>query len=306
MFLPVILALTGVATLPAGPEREVRAVRSAAARYSNFEVARRERWTKVGPDTPLMGEHWSLPEHRGGVDYVHGQPLDFRHPNNLMYTFVDGKRVLTGVAFVVRIASDEPVPDGFTGSTDQWHIHDITKAVRAALQDRPVLRTLARVVVPRHYRGKGDGRGRQAMLHVWTDAIPNPDGPFAHYNRAIPYAKLGLPLSFAEGASISAARGLQLATAKGCSDGIERELWVANTSRAASEKIKQACKAATEHVKLGLASGDKARTNAMAEHGWAMFDAEWNRVLTPAQLARIKTMAEHDATDSSPQSHAHH
>jgi hypothetical protein len=287
-------------------QAELRAVCKAALRYLDFQVSRRERWTKFGPDTPLMGEHWSLPRYRGGVDYVHGQPLDFRRPNNLMYTFVNGKRVLTGVAFVVRIAPDEPIPAGFAGSTAQWHVHDIAKSVRAALQDRPLLRKLAGIVVPQHYLGKGDGRGRQAMLHIWSGVIPNPDGLFAHYNRAIPYAKLRLPLSFAENASISAARGLQLATAKGCSDGIDRELWVAKASVATTRAIKRACKAAAAHVKLGLSSGDRLETNAMAEHGWAMFDTEWNRLLTRAQLARIKTMTEDDSAHTSAETHAQH
>ena len=306
MLALAILAIAGSVAPSLGGEAELRAVQTAAQRYSDFQVARRERWTKFGPDTPLLGEHWSLPPSRNGVDYVHGQRLDFGRPNNLLYTFIDGKRVLTGVAFVVRVAANEPVPEGFAGSSDQWHVHDIPKAIRAALQDRPLLRTLAGIAVPKHYLGRGDGRGRQAMLHVWTGVIPNPDGPFAHYNRAIPYAKLRLPLSFADNASMSAARGLQLATAKGCSDGIDRELWIANASVATTRAIKHACKAAAEHVKLGLSSGDESETNAIAEHGWAMFNAEWNRLLTPGQLARIRTMTEHDSNAGSPASHTHH
>ena len=305
MLLSAILAFAGSAALPPPADAELSAVHEASMRYTDFQVSREERWAKFGPDTPLIGEHWSLARSRGGVDYVHGRPLDFRRPNNLLYTFIRGKRVLTGVAFVVRISPDEPIPEGFSGSADQWHVHDIPKAIRAALQDRPLLRALAGIAVPKHYLGKGDGRGRQAMLHVWTGAIPNPDGPFAHYNRAIPYAKLGLPLSFAEDASLSAARGLQLATVNGCSDGIDRELWIANASVATTRAIKHACAAAAEHVKLGLSSGDRSETNAMAEHGWAMFDAAWNRSLTPAQLARIKTMTEHDSADASRET-AHH
>jgi len=37
-----------------------------------------------------------------------------------------------------------------------------------------------------------------------------------------------------------------------------------------------------------------------------MFDAEWKRLLSPAQLERIATMSVHDANASPPETHAHH
>ncbi|WP_118857959.1 hypothetical protein [Sphingomonas mesophila] len=289
---------------PRATEAQLATVRAAVARYADFEVARREGWKKFGGDGPLMGEHYSLPPEKGGIDYVSGMPLDFRRPSNLMYTFVNGKRVLTGVAFNVRIAPGEPVPEGFAGSADVWHVHDFPKAVAAALQDRPLLRWVADRFGPQHFVGKGDGRGRLAMVHVWTGPIPNPDGPFAHRNRAIPYAKLGLPFAFAEGASEHAARGLQLAAPNGCAETIDGALWVANAG-AHKARLHAACKAAADHVRIGLKSGTKVQVNTMAEHGWAMFDAQWKRALTPAQQARIAAITEHGPSDAAP-GHPHH
>lgn len=202
-------------------------LRAATARYRDFEVAKREGWKKFGDDGPLMGEHWYLPKERGGVDYIDRQPIDFRRPSNLMYTIVGGKRVLTGVTLNVRIAPGQPLPEGFAGPTDTWHVHDLEHAVAAALKDRPVLHWMAQNWVLGPMRSKGDIHTRLAMTHVWV-GLPNPDGLFADTHRLLPYLKLGLPVTFASGASLSAAKGLHLATAKGCAESIDGPAWLAN------------------------------------------------------------------------------
>lgn len=58
-----------VAAQPAALEVQLAAVRAGIARYRDFEVARREGWRKFGGDAPLVGEHWYLPVHKGGVEY---------------------------------------------------------------------------------------------------------------------------------------------------------------------------------------------------------------------------------------------
>lgn len=275
---------------PATLEAQLAAVRGGIARYADFEVARRKGWRKFGGDGPLVGEHWFLPVHKGGVDYQAGQPLDFARPSSLMYTDIAGKKVLTGVTFNVRLADGEPVPEGFAGTGDVWHVHDFRTFFATALRDRPVARKLVERTMERRWAG----RERLAMIHVWAGAIPNPDGEFAHYNRLVPYLKLGLAPAVADGASLGAARGLNLATPEGCAmviDGAARMAGVAADSKA---RLRQACVAAAAHVREGLASKDKARINAMAEHGWAAFDAVWNRELTQEQKGRIAAVTEHD------------
>jgi hypothetical protein len=258
--------------------------------YHDFAEAKRRGWRQFGgEDEPLMGEHWFRP---GGPDYVAGMPIDWSQPSNLMYTDIAGRKVLTGVAYTVRLAPREPVPAGFDGPNDKWHVHDFEKAIAAALQDRPILRWLANGWIDRNYRSKGDDRGRVAMVHAWV-TIPNPDGVFADYNRTLPYLKLGLPAAHAEGASMAAAKGLNLATADGCKDGIDGGLWIANVDRRTTKRVKAACADAAAHVRQGLATGDKARINQMGEHGWRMFDAAWRRELSLAQRERIAAMSEH-------------
>lgn len=275
--------------LPAQTKAQIHEVADAVHRYRDFSVLEREGWTRFGGDTPLMGEHWSNPR---GPDYVHGDQIDFSRPSNLMYTTIDGERVLTGVAFIVRLGDDEPVPEGFFGEADRWHVHDFEIALEAALRDRPFLRWLANGWIDQNYRNKGDNRARLAMVHAWV-TIPNPDGVFADHNRALPYLKLGLPAEWANGASMEAARGLDLATPNGCAEAVDGPVWIAHTGAAVADRLRAACRAAADHVREGLSSGDPGRINAMGEHGWAMFQAAWNRELTDEQKSRIAALTEH-------------
>lgn len=269
---------------------QLAVLRAGIARYADFEVARREGWKKFGGDGPLVGEHWYLPAQKGGVDYRAGDAIDFSRPSSLMYTDIGGKRVLTGVTFNVRLDDGEPVPEGFAGPADTWHVHDFRLFFATALRDRPV----ARWLVNRTMEKRWGGRERLAMIHVWAGAIPNPDGVFAHYNRLVPYLKLGLPPSMADGASLPAARGLNLATPEGCAAAIDGAVRMAGASSSAKARLHQVCESAAAHVREGLASRDKIRINSMAEHGWTMFDGAWNRELTSEQRARIAAITEHD------------
>jgi hypothetical protein len=294
-------------------EAQLQVLRRALVRYADFEVARREGWKKFGGmqsgEGPLMGEHWLLPKERGGPDYQHGQAIDFARPSNLIYAEIGGKRQLIGVTFNVRLAEGEPVPEGFAGPADRWHVHDFPKAIAATPEGRPLLRWLATSFAPAEFTRPGAGRGRVAMIHVWP-TLPNPDGSFADRHRLLPYLKLGLPAAFADGASVRAAKGLHLATARGCADTIDGALWIANAPRATSKRLHAVCAAAAAHVKQGLATGRKTEVNAMAEHGWAMFSAAWQGALTLAQQARIAAITEHgDAgplAHEQPSPHAHH
>ena len=275
---------------PATLEGQLDALRAGIARYADFDTARREGWKKFGGDGPLVGEHWYLPRRNGGPDYVYGQPLDFARPSNLMYTDIAGRKVLTGVTFNVRIGEDEPVPAGFAGTADIWHVHDFRTFFATALRDRPA----AHWLVERTMDKRWGGRDRLAMIHVWAGSLSNPDGIFAHYNRLVPYLKLGLAPAMADGASMAAARGLHLATTDGCASSIDGQMRMAGAGVGSRERLHRACAAAAAHVREGLAAGDKSSINAMAEHGWAMFQAAWGRELTAEQQARIAAITEHD------------
>lgn len=288
--------------LPAATKTQIHAAADAVRRYQDIAVAKRDGWKPFGGDEPLMGQHWVREK---GPDYVSSTPrIDFAQPSNLMYAEIGGRMVLTGVAFTVRLGPGEALPDGFAGSADKWHVHDFEAAIAAATETRPVLRWLANSWIDRNYRQKGDNRGRVAMVHAWV-TLPNPDGIFADHNRTLPYLKLGLPTAWAEGASLQAARGLNLATSKGCADQLDGAIWIADTGPVKARQLRQACAQAAAHVREGLAARDKQRVNAMGEHGWAMFETARDRLLSPAQKARIAALTEHGPHGESG-SHAHH
>lgn len=286
---------TAHANVSPAAQRQVAQVARAIEKYKNFSVTEAEGWRKFGDDEPLMGEHWYPPESLGWEEYLGSDArLDFARPSNLMYTEIGGEKVLTGVAFVARLAEGERVPEGFAGSADKWHVHDFVRAVNAATEERPLLRWLANWWLDANYRNKGDDRGRLAMVHVWA-SLPNPDGPFADHNRLLPYMKLGLPTEYAHGGSVDAALGLNLATEGGCDAAAGGKLWIANAKRKQERAIKSACQQAARDVSAALRDHREhpAMLNAAAERAWRGFDAVWNRTLTPVQRERVAAISEH-------------
>lgn len=272
-------------------DSQLAQAQAAAAPYRDFAVAKAQGWTMFNGDAPLMGEHWILRKDKGGVDYVHGDAIDFSHPSNLMYSTIGGKRVLVALTYTMRLGPGEPVPEGFAGDQDRWHVHDLDVAVAQALKDRPLLRGIADAWIGAERRRTGDTRARLAMVHVWT--IPNPDGVFADWNRILPYLKLGLPPPWADGASLEAAKGLHLATKSGCADSLDAGMWIANVAWQTRRKLRTACDAAAAHVRQGIDNGDQQTTNAIAEHGWHLFDAAWQSLLNDEQKKRIASITEH-------------
>lgn len=282
--------------VPVAARTQLDQLRRAVARYADIDVARREGWKRFGGDEPLMGEHWTPPD---GRDYQGADvQLDFTRPNNLMYTRIDGKPVLTGVAYVVRLREGEALPQGFAGDADRWHVHDALHAIQAMTEERPLLRWLANSWIHSQYLAKGDDRGRLAMVHAWV-TLPNPDGVFADHNRLLAYRKLGLPDAHADGASLDAARGLSLAAEHGCRDAVDAKLWIADAPRAAGRRIRAACNAQAATVARAVAEhrAHPPMVNAAAEAAWRAFDAVWARELTGAQRARVAALTEHGAHD---------
>lgn len=280
--------------LPRATIDQLHALGDAIEPYRDFAVAEREGWKKFGGDEPLMGEHWYHPK---GPDYAGSNVrLDFNRPSNLMYTVIDGRRVLTGVTFNVRLRDGEAMPEGFAGRADRWHAHDMLRAIEAALKDRPVLRWLASGWIDANYRSKGDDRGRLAMVHVWL-GIDNPDGVFADHNRVVPYLKLGLPVAHARGASMAAAHGLDMATPGGCRELIDGRLWIANAPSSMARALHATCKVEADRMRAAL-SLPPARLNAVAEGAAKRWEAAWAAALTPQQRARIAAMSEHGSHKS--------
>lgn len=278
---------------------QLEEVRDAVTRYRDFDVAKKEGWQPFGSDEPLMGTHYHS---ETAPDYVHGDAIDFSRPNNLMYTQIDGEMVLTGVAFVVRLGEGEPLPEGFAGNADRWHVHDFVTAIEAATEERPILRWIANRWLDANYRDRGDDRGRLAMVHAWV-TLDNPDGVFADYNRTLPYLKLGLPATYWEGAHEHAARGLNLATENGC-EALDGTLWIADADNRQKQAIEQACQTGAREVRAAFGGG-KEMVNRAGMQAWMRYDRVWNETLTPTQRRRIAAMSEHGDDGHDDHNHDH-
>jgi hypothetical protein len=266
-------------TSPASVDVEVDRVREATARYQDIDVARREGYRLFGMEGPLMGEHWYLP------DAVR-RPLHLARPSTLQYATIDGRKVLVGVAYTYYRRPGEPVPEGFVGTDDVWHTHDVTRLARAATAERPLLRAVVDRRIRRGRVGGGDGRTLLTMVHAWVWS-ENPDGIFAHSHRGLPYLRAGLPASHAAGASEDAAMGVALLAPDGCADEVRRTDKLAGLSRGQSRDLRRACDRQAEAVRSS-STASAAALNAAAERAWAAYLAERGRILRPEQTARMR------------------
>ena len=144
-------------------------------------------YRRVGMDFPSMGEHWL-----NASLLIQGR-FDIAKPALLSYAMIQGRPVLTGVAYALLLQPGElapPVP----GGKGAWHDHSGSLSQESAL--------------PVHHGGMSDTSAtRLVVLHAWL-GIPNPAGLFEADNWALPYARAGVPMP--NPVSIGAARALSL------------------------------------------------------------------------------------------------
>ncbi|MFL5613542.1 MAG: hypothetical protein ACJ796_07780 [Gemmatimonadaceae bacterium] len=161
--------------------------RATTARFQDINVAIAENYVRVGPDFPVMGEHWVRGE---SVMRSESTPM----PSILTYATIDGRLTLTGVVYtLVRVPGVE-LPD--MPPSAEWHDHVGTIDEESLLLDHT------------HLGGDTDGP-RLAVMHAWV-WLPNPAGMFATDNWALPFARLGIPVP--PNASRRAACAVALAT----------------------------------------------------------------------------------------------
>jgi hypothetical protein len=129
--------------------------------------------------TPFQGQHW-LSVGR----WLNNRPVDLLRPTFMMYLPIDGKLVPIGVAHSLRISADSGMPTTLAGVPVEWHSHVFCRAVPGEGQ------ALADGVEDCKARGGNPAPNQLSMVHVWT--VPNPDGPYAHDNPALPFIATGL------------------------------------------------------------------------------------------------------------------
>jgi hypothetical protein len=269
--------------------RQIDAVRRATARYRDHAAAVRDGYRLFGGESPLMGEHWYR------KDLV-GRPLDLEHPSTLQYATIGGQKVLVGVAYTVYRRPGDPVPEGFAGSSDHWHTHDIVHLAETATEDRPFVHWL---VERRIRQGKlgPDGRTLLTMVHAWIWQ-PNPDGMFAMQHRGLPYLRAGLPAAWAASGDTASAQGVELLVPTACRDEVARTAKLARTDAAQDRALTSACEQQAAQVRAAVARHDGAAETNAAARAWSGYLVARDRILRPDQLARLRRIlgsaVEHD------------
>ena len=278
----------GHAAHPAGREAhspelraQVEAVRAATERYRDHASAVRDGYRLFGSEGALMGEHWYHPE-------LTKAPLDLARPSTLQYATIGGRKVLVGVAYTVYRRPGEPEPEGFAGALDRWHTHDVARLARAAVAERPLLRSIVNRRIERGRVGAGDGRTLLTMVHAWV-WLENPDGLFADQHRALPYLRAGLPAEWAAGAGEAAAQGVALLADGGCRREVERTDRLARLGRDEERALAAACARSAADVRTVVGRDrDAAAVNRAAAGAWERYLGERRRVLTPEQAQRME------------------
>jgi hypothetical protein len=259
--------------------RELEAVRATVARYEDHEAAVADGYRRfgrdLGPGNALMGEHWFLP---GGSR----DSLGLERPSTLIYASIDGGMRLVGVAWSVFRRPGDPMPEGFTGDADRWHVHHMDRMAAARAMGRPLLERIVERRLERGKLGGGDGRTELTMLHAWT-GLENPAGVFVNDNVALPYARLGLPLEWADPGDPAAARGVGLLLPEACENGRMAEAASAACAEAAAR-----VRGALEDAESG--SLDPAAMNAVAAEAWRGYRKAALASLTPEQRERLAAM----------------
>lgn len=269
-------------------KQQIAQVRAAVEPFQSIAAAKAAGWRKTTGHVPLMGEHWSRRDRL--PDYVAPQQIDFSSPTNLMYAVIDGTRKLVAVAYVVRIAVGEALPQGFAGSADQWHVHNVDQILAAQADARPFLarmgdRWVRRVMAP-------DGKRRLAMVHVWL-TVDNPFGTFENFDPRLPYWRLGLDPNAYGRLSFDAAKGVALAHPDGCRNELNGDLFLGAVSGQTKRGLMSSCRSIARQVRARL-DWEPNRLNRFAAAAWTTLDARMKQQLSPSEKARIDAMVEGD------------
>jgi hypothetical protein len=180
------------------------------------------------------------------------------------------------------------LPEGFVGSADHWHVHDVDKIARVITEDRPFLHWVVNRRIAQGKTGAGDGRTNLTMLHawIWSD---NPDGLFALEHKALPYLRAGYSVELARQGDEYAAYGVALLDKRGCEWELGKIRLLAKPTKAQLRKLTDACRAATAKVK----TSDAARLNDVASAAWRDYLKTREATLSAAQKKRLGAIVEH-------------
>jgi hypothetical protein len=129
--------------------------------------------------SPFQGQHWLAVR-----QFLTNQPLALDKPTFMMYLPIRDSLIPIGVAYTKRVVANSPSPTEIGGVTAEWHLHVVCRGIPGEGQ------VIADGLEDCLSRGGDPGPNQITMVHAWT--VPNPDGPYAHDNPALPFIATGL------------------------------------------------------------------------------------------------------------------
>jgi hypothetical protein len=252
MGIPVVLFLS-LALQQQSPDSAVLAAREAIRPLTDSIALRDAGFFPIGFGagtrdlTPFQGQHW-LSIGRFG----NNQPVNIAKPTFAIYLPVGDSLIPVGVAHTRRIPIDAPAPTDLTelgGKPVEWHTHVVCRAIPGEGQ------VITDGVEDCTSRGGTLPPNRITMAHVWT--VPNPDGPYAHDNVALPFIATGItpPTRVtADDRALAVALGETYGAKIFVAHRIERDVKKAGTPNQLAEK-----RAAMREIVARLRAADRAR-----------------------------------------------
>jgi hypothetical protein len=180
----LVAALLAI-TLQQGPDSVVAYARRALEPLPDTAALKKAGFGAIGFGgsvkdlSPFQGQHWLAVR-----QFLMNEPMTLAKPTIVMYLPVRDSMIPIGVAYTKRVAANTPSPTDIGGIPAEWHVHIICRGIPGEGQ------VLANGVEDCLTRGGDPGPNQITMVHAWT--VPNPDGPYAHDNPALPFLALGL------------------------------------------------------------------------------------------------------------------
>jgi hypothetical protein len=289
-----------------GPDSVVARAKQVAARFADTSAARAQGFGplqigRVVDLTPFQGQHWL---HRW---WVFGGSPDLNTPSFVMFVPVDGAWRAAGLAYSRRITRGTPVPQDLGGTRAPWHLHQPCAVIPGegeALADGEE-DCRARGGVPR--------QPEIAMIHAWT--VPNPEGPFAHDNVALPYWITGLTLprtadlSTPGRARQTRALGLALGESFGAIMPYARLVEAASTMPALADSLavhRAALRTLVPRLRQADQAGDRAGRNALVDRAIAEWEALRRLYSAAAPSLEVKAQLERQHARALGEAPGHH
>jgi hypothetical protein len=288
LFVSVALGVAATSAAAAQSNRDRRAdsvvaeARRAIGTLRDTSSLQEAGWHAIGFGggvrdlSPFQGQHWVL-----GMRFSLNPPVALSQPTFLMFLPMGDSLVPIGVAYTRRISVDAPLPDSLAGGAAEWHTHMLCRPAP----------------------------NQVAMIHAWT--IPNPDGPYAHDNPALPYLATGLraPRSGSRDARLL---GVALGETYGAklfiAHRIEREVRRRNLSPsgvAKLEELRASMRALVPQLRSAQRTGDTRKFSALSKRLIESWNALAAQYLALAPTPEMKARFDHELAKALDRPHSH-